>query len=543
MGKGRILFLYGLTSCGKTTTAELMRQMCKKELFISSNDIFHDMVDGKFFARDFWGEVARTIGAQYVAVRAMAEAGFDVAVDGMLLDLPEYKKYFGMSNLELVRTLFGPFGLLLVRFDCPLPELRRRNLFRGDRGEFQSEEQARLMTMDPPADLVIDAMTTLPDEAAARILDAAGLPYERIEDDAERAELLGGILASSAVDVRPGIAGSHYIRTPHRVTAEVRAHSAEDMDAASSELTRRGYRIEKRLPGYDVLIRSDGGTITETCRLSCGEGFDDFIPKVGATVRVRIERPAGSAHPEHPDLIYPVPYGFVPGLPAQDGEEADAYLVGFSDGAKLRAGDEAYGTVAAVVYRADDREEKLVVTPPNVFPEPEELRAAVDFTERFFLSSLILPKAVREKSCGAVVFRNNADRIEFLLLRESHSGAWSFPKGHMDEGESPLMTAEREAREETGLILSPLKDPDSADSLWERTETYRMRNGRMKDVTYFLSPAPDHWTPVLREGEISDAVWISADDDLSALDLSSGKIKILSEAAAFLKSQTNSKKK
>ena len=146
---GRILFLYGLTSCGKTTVAMTMRKMSERELFVSSNDIFHDMVDGKFFRQDFWGEVARTIGAQYYAVRAMAEAGFDVAVDGMLLDLPEYREHFGKSNLELIRTLFEPFDPLLVRFDCPLEELRRRNLIRGDRGEFQSEEQARLMTKDP----------------------------------------------------------------------------------------------------------------------------------------------------------------------------------------------------------------------------------------------------------------------------------------------------------------------------------------------------------------------------------------------------------
>ena len=175
MKKGRSLFLYGLTSSGKSTTADLMRRMCESVLFVSSNDMFHDMIAGRFFGENFWLAVARTIGAQYVAVRAMAAAGFDVAVDGMLLDLPEYRELFGMSNADMVRTLFGPYDPLFVRFDCPLEELRRRNVARGDRGEFQSDDQALRMTKDPPADLVIDAMTVFPDEAAATILEAAGL--------------------------------------------------------------------------------------------------------------------------------------------------------------------------------------------------------------------------------------------------------------------------------------------------------------------------------------------------------------------------------
>ena len=531
---GRILFLYGLTSCGKTTVSMTMRDMCERELFVSSNDIFHDMVAGRFFARDFWGEVARTIGAQYYAVRAMAEAGFDVAVDGMLLDLPEYREHFGMSNLELVRTLFGPHGPLFVRFDCPLDELRRRNLFRGDRGEFQSEEQARLMTKDPPADLVIDAMTTLPDEAAALILDAAGLPYRRTVTEEDRAELIREILGPLAAEVRPGLRTEGLNRTPDVLTAEVRTKSADDTEKAAAELIRRGYRIAEGTRDFVLLIRERGGTVTETCRIADKDGFDDLTPLLGSLVTVRIDRPAGSAHPEHPDLIYPIPYGFVPGLLSHDGEDTDAYLVGFPDGGSLGPGDEVTGTAAAVVHRADDREEKLIVTPPNVFPEPDEMLAAVDFTERFFLSSLILPDAEREKSCGAVVFREDEAGLSFLLLRESRSGAPSFPKGHMKAGETPLMTAEREAMEEAGLTLSPLADPENASGLWQRTETYGLQNGRVKDVLYFLAEAPSEWEPVLGADEIAESVWIRPGEALEEAGLSPGKRRILDEAAAFL---------
>ena len=37
------------------------------------------------------------------------------------------------------------------------------------------------------------------------------------------------------------------------------------------------------------------------------------------SVFVIVDRPLGSCHPQWPDSIYPVNYGYVPGLPAPDG--------------------------------------------------------------------------------------------------------------------------------------------------------------------------------------------------------------------------------
>ena len=52
-----------------------------------------------------------------------------------------------------------------------------------------------------------------------------------------------------------------------------------------------------------------------------------------------------------------------------------------------------------------------------------------------------------EKSCGAVVFREN----KFLLLRNSWSKNWGVPQGHTEKGETEEETARREIFEETGL--------------------------------------------------------------------------------------------
>ena len=80
MNKGRIIFLNGLTSCGKSSVAEQMKTLCGDVLYVVSNDIFHCMVDWKFFTDDYWKMVAHTITAQYYAARGMAEAGFSVVI-------------------------------------------------------------------------------------------------------------------------------------------------------------------------------------------------------------------------------------------------------------------------------------------------------------------------------------------------------------------------------------------------------------------------------------------------------------------------------
>ena len=55
-----------------------------------------------------------------------------------------------------------------------------------------------------------------------------------------------------------------------------------------------------------------------------------------------------------------------------------------------------------------------------------------------------------EKSCGALIFRNESGKRLFLLLHYA-GGHWDFPKGHVEKGEGEEQTALREIGEETGI--------------------------------------------------------------------------------------------
>jgi predicted NUDIX family NTP pyrophosphohydrolase len=78
---------------------------------------------------------------------------------------------------------------------------------------------------------------------------------------------------------------------------------------------------------------------------------------------------------------------------------------------------------------------------------------------------------VAQQSAGLLVFRRIVGGVEFLLVhpggpfwKGKDEGAWSIPKGLIDEGEDHLAAARREFAEETSLAvegdfrpLTPLK--------------------------------------------------------------------------------------
>ena len=103
------------------------------------------------------------------------------------------------------------------------------------------------------------------------------------------------------------------------------------------------------------------------------------------TVTVTIDRPLGSCHPKHPDLYYPVNYGFIKGIPAPDSEDQDAYVLGIDVPLS-----EFTGKVIAVIHREDDIEDKWVVAPENMTFTENEIRSLTDFQEQYFTISIKL---------------------------------------------------------------------------------------------------------------------------------------------------------
>ena len=106
---------------------------------------------------------------------------------------------------------------------------------------------------------------------------------------------------------------------------------------------------------------------------------------IGRIVTVTVDRPLGSLHPQHPDICYPINYGYIEGILAPDGEEQDAYILGIDCPVK-----EFTGQIIAIIHRQNDVEDKWVVAPEGMTFTKGQILAATYFQEQYFDISLIV---------------------------------------------------------------------------------------------------------------------------------------------------------
>lgn len=213
---------------------------------------------------------------------------------------------------------------------------------------------------------------------------------------------------------------------------------------------------------------------------------------LGKTVHVEVDRPIGYLHG---DISYPINYGFVPGIVAEDGEEQDAYILGVTQ--PLTSFD---GRVVGAVRRRNDCEDKWIVAPQGMLFHQGEIAQAVFFQEQFFDSHII---SLFRKSCGVIPYREKDGIREYLIVYEHFSQCWSLPKGHMEAGETEVQTALRELFEETGLTATLSKDQTA-------TIEYPISPVAKKQVVFFLGEVSG--VPRTREGEIERFKWVKAEE-------------------------------
>ena len=129
-----------------------------------------------------------------------------------------------------------------------------------------------------------------------------------------------------------------------------------------------------------------------------------------------------------------------------------------------------------------------------------------------------------EKSCGAVIFRK-AEDWNVLLIRHTKGRHVSFPKGHVEPGETESQTAEREIFEETGLRVR-------VDRRFRAENRYNIRPDTQKLVVIFAALA-DHAEITPQPEEIAEAFWLPIEEAATRLTYERDR-KIMRDAFAHI---------
>lgn len=213
---------------------------------------------------------------------------------------------------------------------------------------------------------------------------------------------------------------------------------------------------------------------------------------MGKMVHVVVDRPVGYCHG---DLRYPVNYGHIPGTITGDGKEQGAYILGIHEPLV-----EFDGQVIAAVRRKNDVKDMLVVAAAGGLYHQGQIAEAVHFREQYFNSKI---DALLRKSCGVIPFRKNSGVKEYLILLQTNN-FWSFPKGHMEPGETEEQTAMRELYEETGLRVRLAADKSVVSE-------YDMHPiARRKQVILFPGEVEGDVLP--QETEVLKYKWVKASE-------------------------------
>ena len=169
-----VILLNGTSSAGKTSIAKVLQRLMDVPYLHVPIDSFEDMMP----ERDIFGEPGsaewqplfnRMLSGFHHSVAALAAAGSNLVVDHLLVQgvVPQ-------NWLAECLDLLAPFTVYFIGVHCPLEELRRRELARGDRGIGQAERQLGRVHRHGVYDLELDTSLLSAEQCALKIKELVG---------------------------------------------------------------------------------------------------------------------------------------------------------------------------------------------------------------------------------------------------------------------------------------------------------------------------------------------------------------------------------
>ncbi|GAB3201541.1 8-oxo-dGTP pyrophosphatase MutT (NUDIX family) [Pontibacter aydingkolensis] len=140
---------------------------------------------------------------------------------------------------------------------------------------------------------------------------------------------------------------------------------------------------------------------------------------------------------------------------------------------------------------------------------------------------------VDQVSSGGVAYRKGDAGVEVALISVGQPAHWQLPKGIVDPGETPEITAVREVQEETGISTELIKKLETIE-YWYVGNKGQQRVRFHKFVHFFLL-AYSSGDLGKHDWEVNEARWVSIQEAEELLAFKSER-QVVAKAALLIKS-------
>jgi chloramphenicol 3-O phosphotransferase len=164
----QIILLAGTSSSGKSTLAKALQKRLPEPYLHVCIDTFEEMVP---VGIEFGGEHTqktifnKMLSGFHHSLAAMASCGNNLITDHVLVEGEE-----PLNWVSECLTLLSPYHLIMVGVHCPLEELERRELARGDRPAGLARWQFIRMHEQVVYDIEVDTHAMTVDECVEKII-------------------------------------------------------------------------------------------------------------------------------------------------------------------------------------------------------------------------------------------------------------------------------------------------------------------------------------------------------------------------------------
>jgi chloramphenicol 3-O phosphotransferase len=175
---GKIVFINGTSSSGKTTIVRALQRKLKEPFLEAGIDKFIWMLPERYLDRPLWDDVLgqadkagvtgqALIYGMHHAIAELSKSGINVIADHVLIEQDWVKE---------CAKLFADLPAYLIGILCPLEVLEQRERKRKNRTLGQAKKQLPIIHKYVQYDLVLDTSLLNPEECALSILSRLQSP-------------------------------------------------------------------------------------------------------------------------------------------------------------------------------------------------------------------------------------------------------------------------------------------------------------------------------------------------------------------------------